>query len=70
MMCFRLYSSELDTYPEFPTIFRQEGTKLSDDELLKFLSEFRKPDRMSKLTVIPGSIKIKIAPLNDLPESK
>ncbi|KAB0797571.1 hypothetical protein PPYR_08564 [Photinus pyralis] len=66
---FRLYSNELDTYPEFPTIFRQEGNKLSDEELLKFLSEFRKPDKMSKLTVIPGSLKIKISPLNELPEN-
>ncbi|KAF5283763.1 hypothetical protein FQA39_LY17201 [Lamprigera yunnana] len=66
---FRLYSSELDTYPEFPTIFRQEGNKLSDEELLKFLVEFRKPDKMSKLTVIPGSLKIKISPLSDIPEN-
>ncbi|KAF5297752.1 hypothetical protein FQR65_LT09926 [Abscondita terminalis] len=66
---FRLYSSELDTYPEFPTIFRQDGNKLSDEELLKFLSEFRKPDKMSKLTVIPGSLKIKISSLTDLPEN-
>lgn len=60
----------MDTYPEFPTIFRQEGNKLTDEELLKLLTEFRKPDKMSKLTVIPGSLKIKITSLTDLPDSK
>lgn len=70
MFYSRLYSNELDTTPEFPAIYRQETNKLTDEELLKLLSEYRKPDKFSKFTVIPGSIKIKIEPLKDLPESK
>lgn len=67
---FRLYSNELDVSSEFPAIYRQEGSRLTDDELLKLLSEYRKPDKFSKLTLIPGWIKVKIEPIVDLPESK
>lgn len=59
---FKLYSSELDTEKdgefEFNTIYRQEVNKLKDEELLKLLSEYRKPDKLSKLTVIPGQLKL------------
>lgn len=67
---FRLYSSDLDTTIEFPAIYRQEHNKLKDEELLKLLAEYRKPDKFSKLTVIPGSLKITIEPLAELPNSK
>lgn len=67
---FRLYSSELDTAIEFPAIYRQEAHRLKDDELLKLLSEYRKPDKFSKLTVIPGWLKITIEPITELPNSK
>ena len=67
---FQLYSNDLDTSYEFPAIYRQEGAKLKDEELLKLLAEYRKPDKFSKLTVIPGSLKIYIEALNELPNSK
>ncbi|XP_055386706.1 dedicator of cytokinesis protein 9 isoform X2 [Condylostylus longicornis] len=66
---FRLYSSDLDMTEEFPAIYRQEGNKLKDEELLKLLSEYRKPDKFSKLTVIPGCLKISIEILNELPNN-
>ncbi|XP_052897966.1 dedicator of cytokinesis protein 9 [Anopheles moucheti] len=66
---FQLYSNDLDTSYEFPAIYRQEGTKLKDEELLRLLSEYRKPDKFSKLTVIPGSLKIYIEALNELPNN-
>ncbi|XP_067007867.2 dedicator of cytokinesis protein 9 [Anabrus simplex] len=66
---FRLYSNELDTTSDFPAIYRQEGNRLKDEELLKVLSEYRKPDKMSRLTVIPGWIKIKIEAVTELPEN-
>ncbi|XP_069677062.1 dedicator of cytokinesis protein 9 isoform X2 [Periplaneta americana] len=65
---FRLYSNELDT-SDFQAIYRQEGNRLKDDELLKILSEFRKPDKMSRLTVIPGWVRIKIEAITELPEN-
>lgn len=67
---FRLYSSELDTSIEFPAIYRQEMNRLKDDELLKLLADYRKPDKFSKLTVIPGYLKINLEPINELPNSK
>lgn len=67
---FRLYSSDLDVAIDFPAIYRQEGNKLRDEELLKLLAEYRKPDKFSKLTVIPGWLKIHIEPITELPNSE
>ncbi|XP_066583188.1 dedicator of cytokinesis protein 9 isoform X2 [Prorops nasuta] len=66
---FRLYSNELDTSSDFPAIYRQEGNKIKDDELLKFLSEYRKPEKLNKLTAIPGWLKIKVEPISDIPNN-
>lgn len=67
---FRLYSSELDTAIEFPAIYRQETNRLKDDELLRLLADYRKPDKFSKLTVIPGWLKLTIEPLHESKKSK
>ncbi|XP_063703194.1 dedicator of cytokinesis protein 9 isoform X3 [Culicoides brevitarsis] len=67
---FRLYSSDLDPNIDFPAIYRQEVQKLRDEDVLKLLSEYRKPDKFSKLTVIPGSLRISVEPLfNDTPNN-
>lgn len=66
---FRLYSNELDTSADFPAVYRQEGSKLTDEEILKILGEYRKPEKMSRLTVIPGWIRIKVEPITELPEN-
>lgn len=39
---FRLYSCELDTSTDFMTLYRQELSKLGDDDILKILLEYRK----------------------------
>lgn len=68
---FRLYSSDLDTDGDFPAIFRQDCNKLKDEEILKILSDFRKPEKMNKLTTIPGCMKISIKQLREeKPQSK
>lgn len=67
---FRLYSSDLDAAIEFPAIYRQDANKLKDEDILKLLTEYRKPDKFSKLTVIPGFLKIMAEPINELPNSK
>ncbi|XP_056646243.1 dedicator of cytokinesis protein 9 isoform X1 [Diorhabda sublineata] len=64
---FRLYSNELDTTSDFHAIYRQEPNKMTDEELLKLLSDYRKPDKFNKFTVIPGSLEIKMSAINDLP---
>lgn len=68
---FRLYSSDLDSSAiEFPAIYRQDANKLKDEDILKLLSEYRKPDKFSKLTVIPGFLKIMTEAISELPNSK
>jgi dedicator of cytokinesis protein 9/10/11 len=68
---FRLYSSDLDTDGDFPAIYRQDCNKLKDDEILKILTDFRKPEKMNKLTTIPGSMKMSIKFSNEeSPKSK
>ncbi|KAK5871054.1 hypothetical protein PBY51_003956 [Eleginops maclovinus] len=52
------------------TIFKQEGDRLSDEDLLKFLSEIKKtstPQRRVK--TIPGSIKLDMSPIHDTPHA-
>lgn len=66
---FRLYSNELDVSSDFPAIYRQEPAKLKDEELLKILAEYRKPDKLNKLPVIPGWIQLKVEALTELPEN-
>lgn len=65
-----MYSNELDTTSDFHAIYRQEPNKITDEELLKLLSDYRKPDKFNKFTVIPGSLDIKLSTINDLPPSK
>ncbi|XP_076270905.1 dedicator of cytokinesis protein Ziz isoform X1 [Rhynchophorus ferrugineus] len=64
---YRLYRNELDNISDFHAIYRQESNKMSDEEVLKLLSDYRKPDKFNKFTVIPGSLEIKITAFNDLP---
>ncbi|XP_015124186.1 dedicator of cytokinesis protein 11 isoform X2 [Diachasma alloeum] len=66
---FRLYSNELDTSSDFPAIYRQEINRMRDDDIIKLLSEYRKPEKLSKLTVIPGWLKLHVETINDIPEN-
>ncbi|XP_058491791.1 dedicator of cytokinesis protein 8 isoform X1 [Solea solea] len=50
------------------TIFKQEGDRLSDEDLLKFLADIKKnstPQR--RIKTIPGSIKLDMSPVIDTP---
>lgn len=64
-----MYSNDLDTGSDFPAIYRQESNRITDEEMLKLLSEYRKPDKFSRLTVIPGTLKVRIECCNELPEN-
>ncbi|XP_070133933.1 dedicator of cytokinesis protein 9 isoform X4 [Drosophila bipectinata] len=67
---FKQYSHELDVDPhkefEFSPIYRQELPKLKDEELLKLLVDYRKPEKLSKLTIIPGSLKMQMQFLDQI----
>eukprot|EP01137_Pigoraptor_chileana_P018685 Opistho-2@78585 len=49
-------------------LFRQEGEKLSDDDLYKFLSEYRKGTMARKLKSIPGHLSLTIRELKETDE--
>lgn len=67
---FRQYSSELDTTSEFPAIYRQDANRLRDEELLRILSEYRKPDKLSKMTLVPGWLKVTVESVVQQPNRK
>lgn len=48
------------------TIFKQEGDRLSDEDLLKFLADFKKT---SRIKTIPGCIKLDMSPIHDTPQA-
>lgn len=49
------------------TIIKQEGDRLSDEDLLKSLTEMKKPQK--RIKTIPGTIKLDMSPINDTPTS-
>ncbi|KAK2837136.1 hypothetical protein Q5P01_014348 [Channa striata] len=50
------------------TIFKQEGDRLSDEDLLKVLSEIKKTSNpQRRIKTIPGYIKLDMSPVHDTP---
>ena len=50
----------LDTTNEFGSIYRQDGNKLSDEDLIKHLIELKNTEKLKNITTIPGKIKIRL----------
>ncbi|XP_059184263.1 dedicator of cytokinesis protein 9-like isoform X2 [Centropristis striata] len=57
---FKDASGTLDRSSRFSSLFRQDSSKLSDDDMIKLLSDFRKPEKMSKLPVLLGNLDVTI----------
>ncbi|XP_075805406.1 dedicator of cytokinesis protein 9 isoform X1 [Microtus pennsylvanicus] len=57
---FKDTSGNLDKNARFSAIYRQDSNKLSNDDMLKLLADFRKPEKMAKLPVILGNLDITI----------
>ncbi|XP_073470521.1 dedicator of cytokinesis protein 9 isoform X10 [Aquarana catesbeiana] len=57
---FKDSSGTLDKTARFSAIFRQDSNKLSNEDMLKLLVDFRKPEKMAKLPVILGNLDIHI----------
>lgn len=66
---YRMYSHDLDETIDFPAIYRQEMNKMRDEDLLKLLADYKKPEKFSKLTVIPGDLKIRLRIMTELPNN-
>ncbi|XP_067121236.1 dedicator of cytokinesis protein 9 isoform X3 [Centruroides vittatus] len=63
---FKPFTMELDVSTELGPIFRHDSSKLSEEDILKILSDFRKPDKLKHLTIIPGTIRISMRAQTDL----
>ncbi|XP_062853748.1 dedicator of cytokinesis protein 9 [Trichomycterus rosablanca] len=57
---FKDASGTLDKSARFSTLYRQDSSKLSDEDLFKLLADFRKPEKMAKLPVILGNLDVTI----------
>ncbi|XP_053555225.1 dedicator of cytokinesis protein 11 isoform X2 [Bombina bombina] len=56
---FKDTQGTLDTEGKFSPLYKQDGSKLSTDDLLKLLAEYRKPEK-TKLQVIPGHLNVSV----------
>ncbi|XP_056444009.1 dedicator of cytokinesis protein 9-like isoform X1 [Gadus chalcogrammus] len=57
---FKDASGKLDKSARFSALYRQDSSKLSDDDMFKLLADFRKPEKMAKLPVILGNLDVTI----------
>uniref|UniRef100_A0A669D656 Dedicator of cytokinesis 10 n=1 Tax=Oreochromis niloticus TaxID=8128 RepID=A0A669D656_ORENI len=48
----------LDRESRFSPLFKQESNKISTDDLIKLVSEYRRAEKTSKLQTIPGTLDI------------
>ncbi|KAJ7319838.1 hypothetical protein JRQ81_019349 [Phrynocephalus forsythii] len=57
---FKDASGTLDKNARFSALYKQDSNKLSNEDILKLLADFRKPEKMAKLPVILGNLDITI----------
>nr|XP_057907975.1 dedicator of cytokinesis protein 9-like [Doryrhamphus excisus] len=53
-------SGTLDKSARFSALYRQDSSKLSDEDMFKLLADFRKPEKMTKLPVVLGNLDVTI----------
>ncbi|XP_061641112.1 dedicator of cytokinesis protein 9-like isoform X1 [Phyllopteryx taeniolatus] len=57
---FKDASGTLDKNTRFSALYRQDSNKLTDEDMLKFLTDFRKPEKMAKLPLLLGNLDVTI----------
>ncbi|KAF3706389.1 Dedicator of cytokinesis protein 9 [Channa argus] len=57
---FKDASGNLDKSARFSALYRQDSSKLSDEDMFKLLTDFRKPEKMAKLPVLLGTLDVTI----------
>ncbi|XP_060888160.1 dedicator of cytokinesis protein 9 isoform X3 [Labrus mixtus] len=57
---FKDASGTLDKSTRFSALYRQDSSKLSDEDMFKLLTDFRKPEKMAKLPVLLGNLDVTI----------
>ncbi|CAJ1065465.1 dedicator of cytokinesis protein 10 isoform X3 [Xyrichtys novacula] len=50
----------LDRESRFSPLFKQESNKISTDDLMKMISEYRRAEKNSKLQTIPGTLDVAV----------
>ncbi|XP_034032698.1 dedicator of cytokinesis protein 9 isoform X8 [Thalassophryne amazonica] len=55
---FKDASGTLDKSARFSALYRQDSSKLSDEDMFKLLTDFRKPEKMAKLPVLLGNLDV------------
>ncbi|KAJ8796453.1 hypothetical protein J1605_017923 [Eschrichtius robustus] len=57
---FKDNQGNVDRDSRFSPLYRQESNKISTEDLLKLVSDYRRADRISKTQTIPGSLDIAV----------
>uniref|UniRef100_G1PW42 Dedicator of cytokinesis 10 n=1 Tax=Myotis lucifugus TaxID=59463 RepID=G1PW42_MYOLU len=57
---FKDNQGNVDRDSRFSPLYRQESSKISTEDLLKLVSDYRRADRISKMQTIPGSLDIAV----------
>ncbi|XP_047432549.1 dedicator of cytokinesis protein 9-like isoform X9 [Mugil cephalus] len=57
---FKDASGTLDKSARFSSLYRQDSSKLSDEDMFKLLTDFRKPEKMAKLPVLLGNLDVTV----------
>ncbi|KAA0716136.1 Dedicator of cytokinesis protein 9 [Triplophysa tibetana] len=57
---FKDTSGTVDKSARFSALYRQDGNKLSNEDMFKLLADFRKPEKMAKLPVILGNLDVTV----------
>ncbi|XP_060623861.2 dedicator of cytokinesis protein 10 isoform X12 [Anolis sagrei] len=57
---FKDNQGNIDRDSRFSPLFRQESSKISTDDLMKLVVEYRRADKINKIQTIPGSLEIAV----------
>ncbi|XP_023185269.1 dedicator of cytokinesis protein 9-like isoform X3 [Xiphophorus maculatus] len=57
---FKDASGTLEKNARFSALYRQDSSKLSDEDMFKLLTDFRKPEKMAKFPVLLGNLDVTI----------
>ncbi|KAG7471086.1 hypothetical protein MATL_G00120630 [Megalops atlanticus] len=57
---FKDNQGTVDRESRFSPLFKQESSKISTEDLIKLITEYRRAEKTSKLQTIPGSLEISV----------
>uniref|UniRef100_A0A8C1ZXH7 Dedicator of cytokinesis 9 n=1 Tax=Cyprinus carpio TaxID=7962 RepID=A0A8C1ZXH7_CYPCA len=57
---FKDASGTVDKSARFSALYRQDGNKLSNEDMFRLLADFKKPEKMAKLPVILGNLDVTV----------